>query len=84
MAVVGPLAFLRQAGRWIHTFHYGNYPYDNARYMFAERIFSRAATELVAVAEAQRQTLIKHHTARSGAHHHAAQRRARQCLPLGA
>jgi glycosyltransferase involved in cell wall biosynthesis len=61
MAVVGPLAFLGQAGRWIHTFHYGNYPYDNARYMFAERIFSRAATELVAVAEAQRQTLIKHH-----------------------
>ena len=61
MAVVGPVAYLGQAAKWIHTFHYGNYPYDNARYMFAERVFSRAATELVAVAEAQRQTLIKHH-----------------------
>jgi glycosyltransferase involved in cell wall biosynthesis len=61
MTVVGPLAFLRQAPKWIHTFHYGNYPYDNARYMFAERVFSRAATELVAVAEAQRQALIKYH-----------------------
>lgn len=58
---VGPLAWLRQTPRWIHTFHYGNYPYADRRYMLAERVFVKRANLLVAVAEAQRQKLIEHH-----------------------
>ena len=58
---VGPLAWARQTPPWIHTFHYGNYPYTNKRYMLAERLFSRRADLLVAVAEAQRTKLIVHH-----------------------
>ena len=58
---VGPLAWTWQTPPWIHTFHYGNYPYANRRYMIAERIFSRRADLLVAVADAQRAKLIAHH-----------------------
>jgi glycosyltransferase involved in cell wall biosynthesis len=58
---VGPIAWLGQTPPWIHTFHYGNYPYANKRYMLAERLFCRRADTLVAVAEAQRLKLIEHH-----------------------
>jgi len=58
---VGPLAWLGQTPPWIHTFHYGNYPYANGRYMLAERLFCKRANVLVAVAEAQKQKLVEHH-----------------------
>jgi glycosyltransferase involved in cell wall biosynthesis len=61
MVELGPLSFLGVPKRWIHTYHYGNYPYANRRYMTIERIYSRQPDQLVAVAEAQRQTLIEHH-----------------------
>jgi glycosyltransferase involved in cell wall biosynthesis len=61
MVELGPLAYLRLTPRWIHTYHFGNYPYANRRYMTIERVFSGAAHQLVAVAEAQRQTLIAQH-----------------------
>lgn len=35
--------------RTVHTFHRGNYPNDNRRYMLMERLFSRACDQLVAV-----------------------------------
>lgn len=58
---VGPMAWLRQTPPWIHTFHYGNYPYADKRYMLAERLLCGRADLLVAVAEAQRAKLIEHH-----------------------
>ena len=61
MVELGPLALLGVPRRWIHTYHYGNYPYTNRRYMAIERFYSRQPDQLVAVAEAQRQTLIEHH-----------------------
>jgi glycosyltransferase involved in cell wall biosynthesis len=61
MVNVGPIAACRLAPRWIHTFHYGNYPYASRRHMFLERLFSSLADQLVAVAEPQREALIRHH-----------------------
>jgi glycosyltransferase involved in cell wall biosynthesis len=58
---VGPLAMLRQAPPWVHTYHFGNYPLPSRRMMAGERFFSRFATELVAVAEVQRASIIQHH-----------------------
>ena len=65
MIQVGPLAMLRQAPRWIHTFHFGNYPYPNSSYMTVERIFSGSVDQLVAVSEPQREIVIKHHRIRT-------------------
>ena len=58
---VGPLAMLGYVPFWVHTFHYGNYPYAERRYMWMERVYGRWADRLVAVAEPQRQALISHH-----------------------
>ena len=58
---VGPLAYAGILPPWIHTFHFGNYPYANRRWMWAERVFSRRASHLVAVSEAQRRDLVLHH-----------------------
>jgi glycosyltransferase involved in cell wall biosynthesis len=38
----------------IHTFHFGNYPHTRPRILWMERIFSRFATRLYAVGDAQR------------------------------
>lgn len=61
LANVGPLAMFGRVPAWVHTFHYGNYPYAKRRYMFLERSYARWADQLVAVSEPQRQTLISHH-----------------------
>ena len=58
---IGPLAMLGYVPFWVHTFHYGNYPYAQRRYMWMERVYGRWADRLVAVAEPQRQALIRHH-----------------------
>jgi glycosyltransferase involved in cell wall biosynthesis len=59
---VGQLAMLRVAPPWVHTFHFGNYPYPERRYMLAERFFASLADQLVAVSDKQRQDLIRHHS----------------------
>jgi glycosyltransferase involved in cell wall biosynthesis len=38
----------------VHTFHFGNYPHTRPRILWMERIFSRLATRLYAVGDAQR------------------------------
>jgi len=45
------------AVKWIHTFHYGNYPHYNLKYLWTERFLCRAADKLVAVGHKQRETL---------------------------
>ena len=55
---VAPLAALRLAPRWIHTFHYGNYAAVKGRQIELEQRFCRLASDLVAVSEAQRQSII--------------------------
>jgi len=52
---------LRLTPRWIHTFHFGNYPYALRRYMLAERLSAHAADSLVAVSEGQRDALVRYH-----------------------
>jgi len=61
LSAVGPLSYLGLLPPWVHTFHYGNYPYAEKRYMWLERVLSRRATRLVAVADAQRDAVIRHH-----------------------
>ena len=61
LSVVGPLAYLRLIPPWIHTFHYGNYPYARKQDMRTERLLSRMATQLVAVSDAQRKVLVSYH-----------------------
>jgi glycosyltransferase involved in cell wall biosynthesis len=58
---VGPLAMLRTAPAWVHTYHFGNYPLPSKRLMAGERVFSRFATALVAVADVQRESIVQHH-----------------------
>jgi glycosyltransferase involved in cell wall biosynthesis len=58
---VGPLAYLGALPYWIHTFHYGNYPYKFSRQMWLERTLSRRASILVAVADAQRDAIAHFH-----------------------
>ena len=55
---VAPLAALRLAPRWIHTFHYGNYAGARGRQIELEHRFCRLASNLVAVSEAQRRSII--------------------------
>lgn len=61
IGTIGPLAEARLVPPWVHTFHYGNYPYSNERWMWIERTFSRRADRLVAVSEAQRSAIIRWH-----------------------
>jgi glycosyltransferase involved in cell wall biosynthesis len=57
----GPLRAIGAIPPWVHTFHYGNYPLPGARHMRGERLLSRLANQLVAVAEPQRESLIRCH-----------------------
>jgi glycosyltransferase involved in cell wall biosynthesis len=41
----------------LHTFHFGNYPHKSRGELWLERVFSRVATRLFAVGEAQRRQL---------------------------
>jgi len=58
---LAPLVAGGQLPVWVHTYHYGNYPYTRARYMLAERWFSRLPEVLVAVGTVQRAAIIRHH-----------------------
>lgn len=55
----GPLAVFGLIPPWVHTFHYGNYPLDNAKEAAAERLLSHEAAQLVAVSDAQRRSIVE-------------------------
>jgi glycosyltransferase involved in cell wall biosynthesis len=61
LLATGPLALTRLLPRWMHTFHYGNYPYQSARRMALEGFFSRRCDAPVAVSHAQRTALVRYH-----------------------
>jgi glycosyltransferase involved in cell wall biosynthesis len=54
----GPLAALRLLPTWVHTFHFGNYSAGLTRDMQRERRFCRFASQLITVADTQRETLL--------------------------
>lgn len=64
---VGLLTIRQQFPIFVHTFHFGNYPHIRRRYMMAERILARRADQLIAVSDAQRRAVIKHHGVTPGA-----------------
>lgn len=59
ISTVGPLAQVGLVPPWVHTFHYGNYPYSNERWMWMERVFSRRVDRLIAVANSQRDAIVR-------------------------
>jgi len=58
---LGPLYMLNKLPPWVHTYHFGNYPNIKKKYLYAERLFSRFATGLIAVSDFQKQMIIKTH-----------------------
>jgi glycosyltransferase involved in cell wall biosynthesis len=64
LSAAGPLSYVGTLPPWIHTFHYGNYPYAKQRQMWIERLLSRGASQLIAVAEAQREAVIRYNRVR--------------------
>ena len=59
---VGPLALLGLLPAWVHTYHYGNYDAQGeGKRQSAEGFFSRRATQLVAVSDPQRDSIIRRH-----------------------
>jgi len=57
---VAPLYLLRRRPYWMHTFHFGNYPHIKRSYLYAQRILSRFANQLIAVSNSQKQAIIDH------------------------
>ena len=57
---VGPLYIFNRLPPLIHTFHFGNYPHIERKYLYMERLLARLATRLVAVSSSQRQAVIRH------------------------
>lgn len=45
--------------RYVHTFHFGNYPHRPRKYLLVERLLSRIPDRLVAVGMSQAETLVK-------------------------
>ena len=58
---VGPLGAIGLLPPTVHTFHYGNYPLDNAREMRAERLLAGRMSALVAVSNVQKEALVRYH-----------------------
>lgn len=63
---IGPRFMFRKHPPWVHTYHFGNYPNIRKRYLYAERLFSRFADQLVAVSDFQKNTIVRTHWLRSG------------------
>ncbi len=61
LAAAGPIGYFGLMPFWAHSFHYGNYPYAESKRMFLERMLSRPASALIAVADQQRAAIIQHH-----------------------
>lgn len=58
---VGTIDVVRRMPTWVHTFHYGNYPYKQRSHMVLERLMARRPARLVAVADAQRRAIVNLH-----------------------
>lgn len=60
---LGPVYLLdglfRKFPRWIHTFHFGNYPHIKKRYLYSQAIFSKFVNRLIAVSDSQKVSLEK-------------------------
>jgi glycosyltransferase involved in cell wall biosynthesis len=56
---VAPIAPLFPRTKFVHTFHYGNYPHRPMKYLLLEALFSRFADELVAVSHFQRDAILE-------------------------
>jgi glycosyltransferase involved in cell wall biosynthesis len=57
---------LASSARFVHTFHFGNYPHIPSTQLALERLAARAPHHLIAVSDAQRRAVIEH--LRVGAH----------------
>ena len=53
-------SLLAGTSRWVHTFHFGNYPNLPGHYLAAERLLGPLARQLVAVGHAQRDSMVRH------------------------
>jgi glycosyltransferase involved in cell wall biosynthesis len=62
----GPLALARALPPWVHTFHFGNYDALSGRQVTAEKLLCRQADQLVAVADRQRESVIRRHALHPG------------------
>lgn len=58
---LGPHYLRPQKPKFVHTFHYGNYPHIKWRYLLAESVFARRAARLIAVSDYQRETIKRSH-----------------------
>ena len=54
---VGPIMPLIRGSRFVHTYHFGNYPNRPFHYLLLEGIFSRFPDQLVAVSHFQREAI---------------------------
>ncbi|MCC7124830.1 MAG: glycosyltransferase, partial [Acidobacteria bacterium] len=62
LAEVSQVAAVHLGPRWVHTFHFGNYPHtEKRRHMHVERVGATAPDALVAVSDRQRDQLIRYH-----------------------
>lgn len=61
LSAVGPLSYFGVLPYWVHTFHYGNYPYARRRHMLLERVLCKRSDALIAVANSQREAVIRQH-----------------------
>lgn len=57
---IGPLAALTKLPKWIHTFHYGNYPHIKKTYLYSKKLLCRYATKLVTVSNSQKLAVMKY------------------------
>ena len=57
---IAPIYIFQKKFKWIHTYHFGNYPHINKKYLYAQKVLSRFATKLVAVSESQRRAVLRH------------------------
>jgi len=57
---VAPLCVFQKNIKWMHTYHFGNYPHIAKKYLYAQKILSRFAKQLVAVSESQKRAVLKY------------------------
>ena len=57
---IGPLAAIKKIPKWIHTFHYGNYPHIKKSYLYSKKLLSRFSTRLVTVSNSQKAAVTKY------------------------
>jgi glycosyltransferase involved in cell wall biosynthesis len=60
LLAVSLLFLRRRKTKWIHTYHFGNYPHVKKTYLYAEKALSRFADQLVSVSDSQQRAVIRH------------------------